>query len=326
MGESVLNTLMEKVLKSRRRVWFGTCWKPQGDKYKGSPIYDSLGDYLRAFETKHAGCRWAYAIHEKGHNIDVYPHEQCEHKHFVIQMDNNTTGSAMLKFFQGCHVEPAKYGVENCGRYLLHLTVTSLGKERISADNLYCSGEGEHGKVWFPLITSQVYEQFNVNSVLHYVFNDHMHHMIQFISRFGGSVAHGAYLSAIKEALQIWGKNDFDNAMIGEVFENLDSDKKTEIIQQVLHCRLDVALKSDWFTIRDLDLKNFPFAYHFVQLYIWLHCTEVPANHELSYLISMYQIKSFDELNKKRLDLLSVIERNSIFEKDLVEFDEFKVC
>ena len=324
MGESVLDTLADKVKKSRRRVWFGTCWKPQGEKYKGSPIYDQLGDYLRMFESKHAGCRWAYAIHERGHNIDEYQHAQCEHKHFVIQMDNNSSGSAMMKQFEGCHLEPAKYGVENCGRYLLHLTVSSLGKERISADNLYCSGEGEHGKVWFPLITSQVYEQFNVNCVLHYVFNEKMRSMIQFISRFGGSVAHGAYLSAIKEALQIWAKGDFDNEMVREIFANLDRDKKTEIIQQVLRCSIESASTGDWESISHIDLKPFVWAYHSVQLYIWLHCTEVPANHELSFFILFYQLKPLDELNKKRLDLLSVIERNSVFESDLVNFDEFK--
>ena len=148
--------------------------------------------------------------------------------------------------------------------------------------------------------------------------------MIQFISRFGGCVTHGAYVSAIKEAFQIWSRNDFDNGMIGEVFENLPRDKKTELIAGVLRCSMAQAEKADWYTIADLDLKNLSWAYHFVQLYVWLHCTEVPANHELSLLISLYQLSSFDELNKKRLDLVNVIERNSIFEKDLVRFDEFK--
>ena len=147
MANDRLALLAQEIKKSRRRCWFGTMWKPQPNYIRSKlsgrvsddafvkdleyrqELYDSFGDLCRAFEAKITGVKWAYAYHNKGHNEDKWKHEDCEHLHFVVITENAVSGSSMMKYFPRCHLEIVKYDVSACGRYLLHLTSSSIAKE-----------------------------------------------------------------------------------------------------------------------------------------------------------------------------------------------------
>ncbi len=314
MSSRVENIIAE-LKKSRRRYWFGTCWKPQNvadeEKYKGCPDYDKLDVMLRTFEASVSGVKWAYAIHNKGHNIDGWKHADCEHKHFVIVTENPISGSSMMKHFPHCHLEIVKMDVDNCARYLLHLTSSSIEKERISLDDLYCSGQGVHGEIWFPLITSQIYATFVPNECLHYVYNENMHSVIEFTSKFGSSVLHGAYGSIIRECLDIYARREVPQSFFLTIWKLCPDIVKDLVFTDYNISEGDKVFASDNELYNQMKLR--PVGMHFTQLYIWWKNSTSVANPYLLHLMDMYGLQSLLKVNDDRLKLDNIIRANSMF-------------
>lgn len=332
MGSSYEKDLMSK----QRRVWFGTLWKPQlgfknaeGMEYIGCPLYEQFNDLMLAYEQSHSGCKYAYAYHEKGHNMPDYDHSKCEHIHFCIVQDNPITGKALKKAFgeNGVHLEFVKYSVEHCGRYLLHLTVSSIGKEKIPIDNCFWSGKENNQPIWFPLITSTTYDVFIPNNVLHYVFNENMHSFFSFMARFGSCVCHGAYCSAIRTALDIWSHHTIEANFVREVYNTLDREHKRKVVFNAIGIEFNISSKDldnfdNLFTSVSDDTKidykvNMHWAEAFQKLYIWWRCSDAPMNSTLYSYATLYGCSQLLNLNNSRISLQNSIDSRSYFSEEL---------
>ena len=324
-------------LKTRSAVWFCDVWKPcvkeyvnsvndkgeevetpvyytdsNGKEYKGVPWYDDLDVKLSEWEISHVGCKWAYAVHEKGHTMADYPHEECEHKHFVLVQTNACSGSAMLKHFYGANINRAYTRVENCANYLLHLSPSAIkaGKPRIPFEDLYCSGKGAHGQIWFPLMSAIEYETFIPSETIHLVYNEGMTNMIQFISRFGSCVCHGSYLSTVHTCLDEYRHNAVSLDNIKEIFDLLSQEDKNLCLKLAEVGKFeDLQNKIKFDSSGRCDPPQF--CWDFQCIYIWLHNTWRSANERLLCLFRDYRLdKLFDE-NQKRIDAEIVVEKNS---------------
>lgn len=318
--ESVNQQLLQ-LKKSRRREWFLTGWKPQIDTHnnyiwKGSDNYDNIKDLLFEFEGNYTGAKWAYAIHNKGQNIDKYQHEDCEHIHVVLVTENAVSGASIMKRFKGWHIEPIRMHVENCARYLLHISSSSFGKEKVGLDNLYCNGVGEHGQIWFSLVPSELYETFSPNECLHYVYNEGMHTLLDFVSRFGGSVLHGAYGSCIKTTIDMYNKRTVTEPFFLAIWHMLDEDKKEELMLQNFDYgdrwgddkfRLTLSEHDIYMSFADKPINMF-----FNQLYIWYRNCSKPANNMLLALMKMYRLYTLIKLNDERTALNDMIVVNRL--------------
>lgn len=320
------------VLKKKRREWFLTAWKPQGIclgcterdcdkcgrhgvKYKGSSCYDDVRIQLEKFSSEHQNTKWAYSIHEKGHTLETHDHSHCEHKHIVIVTENPCSGKSISKYFGGAWIEPARYGVGHCARYLLHLTTSSLSKERISASDLYCSGRGEHGQIWFDITTPVIYDTFNKDNTLHYVFNEGMTSLFRFMQRFGaGTVGQGVNLQVINTVLGLYARHEVDIEYCKEIFEMLDRDKQKFIARDVCSYPFDKAefMTSDEIVSDPFFLKS-PVAYKFQRLFIWLHNFSGVASAELVQIMRDYDLVELLKVNEERENLFKVIQDNSFF-------------
>ena len=319
----------ESVIRKPRRTWFGTLWKPQkslkGKKsYKGHIGYDDFPVNIRLWGSTHAGCKWAYAYHNRGKNIDddgVMSHEDCEHIHFVIIQDNAAVGETVINKL-GCHLEIPKYGIESCARYLLHLTISSIGKDVVPLEDLYCSGEGEHGKIWFPLISAHEYESFIPNNVLHYVYNDGLTSLLAFMARFGACVTHGAYNSAIRNALEVWKSGVVETKFVRDVFDTMDEDHKRKFVAEVLGRNASQIKSFDFdelFCSIDgkFNYSHQPWAMNFQRLYIWWRCSDDVMNYDLNSMADFYGLISLLQVNEKRVAMEDIIKKNSVFSEEL---------
>jgi hypothetical protein len=333
----------DAVLKKKRRDWFLTAWKPCGKCYQcpkrrsdcgknpcvdfcrgrdfvGSACYDEVKVQLEHFESEHTNTKWAYSVHEKGHTIDNYEHSQCEHKHIVIDTENPCSGSSVQKMFQGAWIEPARYTIGHCARYLLHLTVSSMQKERISASDLYCSGKGEHGTVWFEISSPVLYDSFNKDNILHYVFNEDMTTLFKFISRFGSSCSSGVNYQSINAIINIWNQHNIEFDYVKEIWDTMKHENQVFVVKEVLNIPLD---KAEFVTFEELKDDNFfiksQVAWDFQRLYIWLHNYSGVARDDLVNIMKYYDMTELLKINNERKELKNIIDTNSVFGENLVE-------
>ena len=287
----------ETLKKTRRNQWF--CCANLGAK-----CYENLEDILREFETSHDGCKWAYAFHNRG----LFEGEKKEHKHFIVVTSNAISGASMMKHFEGAHLEPVRMGVENCGRYLLHLSTGSEQvKDKVSIDDLYCSGKGSHGQLWFPLITSNVYDAFVPSDCMHYVYNDGLQTISDFMARFGSCVAHGAYASVVKTCIECYRSREISDSAVKSVFDECPEDIQNNI---KAWCLEENEYYMPWEQLKD-RIKKSPYGMEFMKLYIWYRNSSAVASSYLLELMGKFKLNSYLSMNDKRSNLADVFNNNS---------------
>lgn len=324
------------VAKTRKREWFCDIWKPiksfmemkyqdeeklETDFFNRNVVYDTINDRLKDFENKHFGTKWAYAYHNRGItdgstvNISGVPvkldlkldpkmHEYCEHIHFVIRTENAISGSSLMKHFPYAHIDFSRNGITACANYLLHNTASSQNKHRVPKDDLYCSGSGEHGVIWFPLINSHTYETFIPDNILHYVYNENMHSMLDFIVRFGHIVCNSNYRASIEESMKIYNNGDFINSHVKEVFELLPEHQKLLIISRCCDVGIVDASSLTFDSITRLSESDRRMFFDFEKIYIWWKCCTYPANTSIRMLLSCNELNYLLEVDRDRQEYL----------------------
>ena len=180
---------------------------------------------------------------------------------------------------------------------------------------MYCSGNGEHGQIWFPLISSVSYETFVPSEAIHLVYNENMHHILQFISRFGASVCHGAYRSIIMECLSQFNEHQFSLDDCYEVFL-LMSEKKQQYFLRMLLLRSvsPNEILEYWAVLSERHSENYKNLFFQLEcVYIWWKNTARPMTETLFETVQMFEIQSMLDLNDERLRVFELITSNGIF-------------
>lgn len=331
-----MSIFSDVVQKKRSREWFCDIWKPQrgytdnvyieqgytaGEaeaRFKEfEDFYESFDYVIRDFASRHVGCKWAYAYHNRGINYDDVNndrkrHEETEHIHFVIKTENAISGSSLLKTFKFCHVDLAKYGIVNCANYLLHNTTSSTDKEKIPLIDLYCCGKGEHGDIWFPLIKAQKFEIFIPDCVMHYVYNENCTSLIDFFARFGHIVTNGSYPNLIKQSIDAWKTHSFSIEHVKEIFGMLSEDNKLGVLSAEFNKSPFDCLDM---TFDDIEkFQNWSMWFEFEGLYLWYKTTTYPANDKLKKLIQLYGIKFLAEIDEEREEFRREFEKSATFD------------
>ena len=322
----------QMISKRRSREWFCTLWKPvreymkiqneflNDEEFENAFLirlsaYESFRDRILEFAEKHLSTKWAYAYHNRGVGqgstveingvptkidltFNVKLHEYCEHLHFVIKTENSITGSSLMKNFPFAHIDISKTGITNCANYLLHNTASSAHKQRVPKEDLYCSGPGEHGIIWFPLVNSQSYEVFIPDNILHYVYNENMLSLMDFVARFGHTVCNSNYRTTITDCIDFRKQHMFRKDHVREIFNLLPEHEKVLFLSRNTGADLidSATLNFDSIT----EIRDEKTMYDFERIYIWWKCSTYPARYDMKQMLALYDLPYLIEVDRDR--------------------------